>query len=217
MGAPASGEADGSEAAFEWMGKTGAQLKVPAHRALPFTMTASASSDVVARCQASTLDSILAAMLASSGGGSGQLPPAAPHSVNMSAEFPYRGNAAKPWPLCNDVPQQQEQRQARPGPSTDGNAVVDCRVAAGCGKSVQKKAMRLHVARHILLGQCSAAYRLKANAAEACGFCGGVCTDRTSGTCRSELVKGSTSSIQSVKSVCPLRHKLSLHTAQRGR
>ena len=73
--------ADGSLPSFAWSGQVGAQMRVPANKAIPFAMAAaSASPAVVATCAASILHGIFDALLTSVGGVPGQPPPAASHS-----------------------------------------------------------------------------------------------------------------------------------------
>ena len=206
--------ADGS-LPFAWSGEVGAQMRVPANKAIPFAMAAAgASSTVVATCAASILHGVFDVLLQSVGGIAGQPPPAASHSLPMSATFPYRGDEAKPWPLCNDTPRQQDPTAT--GPASTRDVVVACRVA-GCGKGIKLSGMRLHVAGHILQRQCGAANGLVPSGSEACGFCGIVCANRDSAECKVELNRGSTSSTLKVVSSCPSAHVgMSYASASKG-
>ena len=198
-----------------WSGQVGAQMRVPANKAIPFAMAAaSASPTVVATCTAAILHGIFDALLTSVGGVAGQHPPAASHSWPMSAAFPYRGDEAKLWPLCNDTPRQQD--PLAPGPTCTRDVLMACRVA-GCGKSIKLSGMRLHVAGHVLQRQCGSANGLVPSGSEACGFCGIVCASRDSAECKAELNRGSTSTTLKVVSSCPSAHVgMSYGSASKG-
>ena len=105
----------------------------------------------------------------------------------MTESFPYRGDVAKPWPLCNGTPQEQIALELRPTSSRD--ILVKCEVL-GCDKDIKLSAMRLHVGAHILRGHCAPANGMTPLNAEACGFCGNVCFDRNCGNCKVDLVNG---------------------------
>ena len=132
----------------------------------------------------------------------------------MSAAFPYCGDEAKPWPLCNDTPRQQD--PTAPGPASTRDVMVACR-EGDCGKSIKLSGMRLHVAGHILQRQCGAANGLVPSGPEACGFCGIVCASRDSAECKAELNRGSTNSTLKVVSSCPSAHVgMSYGSASKG-
>ena len=61
----------------------------------------------------------------------------------------------------------------------------------------------------ILSRQCGTGCGLQPSEAEPCGFCGLVCSSRSSDICNSRLIRGSNKSTTKVSSNCPLSYNLS--------
>eukprot|EP00798_Chlamydomonas_sp_ICE-L_P009442 gene9442-biopygen5779 len=134
----------------------------------------------------------------------------------MSDTFPYKASGGhsetESWPLCDGVPQKQSQI---PKAVAQRDEVLVCKVQ-GCKKSVKMSSMRLHVGGHILRRECGHANGVSPCVAEACGFCGIVCHDRSSGVCNVDLRKGSSSHVIVVTSSCPQVYKMSYASVEKG-
>eukprot|EP00798_Chlamydomonas_sp_ICE-L_P016924 gene16924-biopygen25838 len=119
-------------------------------------------------------------------------------------------NSKESLPLCDGVPPKQAQLRTA---GAQRNEAVVC-IVQGCKKSVKISSMRLHVAGHILRRECGNVNGMSACAAKACGFCGVVCHNRSSGVCNVGLKKGSTSHM--VTSSCPQVYKMSYTSVEKG-